>query len=302
MSNHLEQTRALEVPQREAMLRREPSAQDFWTIHRDLLANAWKEWEAHEDTSAIELGSSLIDPRLREAVESAWQDPTTESAVRDLLHEAAPGVFAFQLLAPDRLDSLREYLEKVWDAGVPIRPPYGIVLNRRGGMLDRRSAGYLGAPRFQEVYQDLLDTYMRPISRLVFPEVSGYDTQTFGFSINYQPTTDTSIRPHSDASAVTLNINVNLPGEEFTGSEVDFLDTATEEVHSLTFEPGSAMIHRGHIPHAARPIVSGQRTNLVLWLFGDGGRVPTQRVAPRTQSAQERWTTPTDSYDDYAPF
>ena len=287
------------MPSREAMLRRDPLVQKFWTDNRNLLIDAWQEWEPNSPSG---LDSSLVDKDLREAVESAWDDPTKESAVLDLLDEAAPGVYSFQFFDPDRISSLREYLENVWDAGIPMRPPYGIVLNRRGGMLDRRSDGYLAAPTFQTFYQELVDTYMRPISRLVFPEVQGFDTQTFGFSISYHPDTDTSIRPHSDASAVTLNINLNHPEEEFTGSNVDFLDAATDEVHSLTFTPGSAMIHRGHIPHAARPITTGERTNFVLWLFGQGGSTPPFGAAPKALTAHDRWTKPTATPDNFVPF
>ena len=108
--------------------------------------------------------------------------------MQDLLQEVAPDVFQFQFFDPQRLADLRSYLESAWNAQIPLRPPYGIVLNRRGAMLDRRSEGYLAAPSFQAFYRELLDTYMRPIARLVFPEVMGYDTQTFGFSIHYRQT------------------------------------------------------------------------------------------------------------------
>ena len=298
----VERARSLVRPEREAMLRRDPSAQRFWSDNQDLLVDAWADWDRGRTATPIQLDSSLLDPALRAGVEAAWKDPTTESAVRQLLHEAAPGVFAFQFFDPERIEDLRNYLEEVWDAGIPLRPPYGIVLNRRGAMLDPRSAGHLGAPSFQTFYRMLLDTYMRPIARLVFPDVMGFDSQTFGFSINYQPSTDTSIRPHSDASAVTLNINLNLPGEDFTGSSVDFLDARTGNPTSLTFEPGTAMIHRGQVPHAAQPITSGERTNVVLWLFGDNGRVPTLRSEPVTVGAHDRWTIPSAEQDKYAPF
>ena len=97
---------------------------------------------------------------------------------------------------------------------------------------------------------------MRPVARLLFPEIAGYDTQTFGFSIQYQPGIDTSLQLHSDASAATLNINLNLPEETFSGSEVDFYDPISGKANRLTFTPGAAMIHRGTIAHAAQPIIS----------------------------------------------
>lgn len=300
--NHLERARSLDLPSREAMLRRDQSVQRFWIDNRQLLADSWAEWEVANVSAAVKLDDSLLDADLRAAVTRAWADPNGEDDVLDLMHEAAPGVFSFQFFDPDRIAELRDYLEAVWDAGIPTRPPYGIVLNRRGAMLDSKSEGFLAAPTFQSFYRLVMDTYMRPIARLLFPDIVGLDTQTFGFSIHYQPDTDTSIRPHTDASSVTLNVNLNLPGEEFTGSTVDFFDHATGEVTALTFEPGSAMIHHGNVPHTAQPITSGERTNFVFWLFGEGGRVPMPGAQATEIGPHERWTVPTAPQGNYAPF
>ena len=302
-TDQLERARGLAMPDRDAMLRRDPDVQRFWLDNRETFERAWQEWEAAADIAPPD--ESLLDPALRSAVTAAWQDPSTESTVRDLLEEAAPNVYSFQCFDPERLADFRSYLEALWDAGIPLRPPYGILLNRGGAMLDARSEGYLAAPSFQRFYETLVTTYMRPISRLLFPDIVGFDTQTFGFSINYKPTTETSIRPHTDASSVTLNININMPGEEFTGSTVDFYDRASDQVSSLRFEPGTAMIHRGDVPHTAQPITSGERTNLVLWLFGDRGQVPwsalgAQPASPTTPA--ERWSTPATPADGSAPF
>ena len=300
--NQLQSARDLDLPSRDAMLQRAPSVQHFWDNNRDLLSDAWKEWEESEKNTLFTPDDSLLDEKLRNAVAAAWKDPSKELAVQDLLQEVAPDVFQFQFFDPERLADLRAYLESVWNAQIPTRPPYGIVLNRRGAMLDQRSEGYLAAPSFQAFYRDLMDTYMRPISRLLFPEVMGYDTQTFGFSIYYEPNTDNSIRPHTDASAVTLNVNLNLPEETFTGSSVDFFDQSTGQTKALTFTPGSAMIHRGNVAHAAQPITSGERTNFVFWLYGDYGRMPPQGVQREASDARERWSVPSDALDDFAPF
>lgn len=301
-ATQLQRARALTLPSREAMLYREPSVQQFWNNNKALFSDAWKEWQQTEQKNEFSLDSSLLDKRLRDAVTQAWQDPSKEVAVKDLLQEVAPDVFQLQFFDPERLADLRNYLESVWDAQIPLRPPYGIVLNRRGAMLDSRSEGYLAAPSFQAFYHEMLNTYMRPIARLLFPEIIGYDTQTFGFSIHYQPNTDSSIRPHTDASAVTLNINLNLPEETFTGSAVDFFDVATGQKIALTFKPGTAMIHRGNVVHAAQPITSGERTNFVLWLYGDRGQIPPQGAKRPIIDASERWTTPTAALDSFAPF
>ncbi len=295
----LERARAVDQPTREAMLQRAPAVQQFWHQNDALFQEAWKEWE-NGDGHALD--SSLYDSRLRGAVEQAWKDPTTEAEVKELWQEVFPGVYKTQFFDPDCLSVLRGYMDKVSEAGIPLRPPYGIALNRGGAMLDPRSEGHLGTPGFQTFYRDLMDTYMRPVSRLLFPDVMGYDAQTFGFSVQWQADKDTSLRPHSDASSVTLNINLNLPGEGFSGSAVSFIDAATRRVENLTFEPGTALIHHGSVPHASEPITAGQRSNFVLWLYGENGQIPRSGSLPLEIDPRARWTVPTDASDGFAPF
>ncbi len=299
--DQLERARRVERPTREAMLQRAPSVQQFWRQHRELFENAWHEWE-HGLTTTPSLDASLYDADLGRGVEQAWQDPGTESSVAKLWEPVVPGVYKAQFFDPARLSFLRNYLAQVSDANIPLRPPYGLVLNRGGAMLDARSEGYLAAPGFQSFYRDLMDTYMRPISRLLFPEVFGYDTQTFGFSIQWQEGKDTSLRPHSDASSVTLNINLNLPNEKFAGSAVTFFDTETGAPSDLLFTPGMAVIHRGHVPHASQPIRQGERSNFVLWLYGDKGEVPAAGSTGTLVDARDRWNEPSGSPDNFAPF
>jgi len=300
--SQLQRARALALPTREATLRRDASVSRFWKQNQELLGNAWREWEEREKDNLPALDDTLMDARLREAVAAAWEDPTTEGAVEDLWQRVSPGVFKCQFFDPKRLTELRGYLEAVSRAKIPVRPPYGIVLNRHGAMLDRRSLGYLAAPAFQDFYGRLINRYMRPVSRLLFPEVTGFDTQSFGFSIEYQPGMDTSIRPHTDASATTLNINLNLPSETFSGSGVDFFNPRTRRPSEFVFEPGMAVIHRGNVVHAAQPITDGGRSNFVLWLYGEQGRMPPWEAPAVALDAQERWTTPLAVPDDFAPF
>jgi len=301
-NNSLSMARSVERPTREAMLQRAPSVQQFWLQNRELFTDAWKQWEASESDGQNNLDSSLYDASLRSAVELAWEDPDKESAVKDLWKEVFPGVYEAQFFDPSRIATLRSYLDQVADAQIPLRPPYGISLNRGGAMLDSRSEGFLAAPNFQEFYQALMHTYMRPIARLLFPDVVGYDTQTFGFSIQWQPDTDTSLRAHTDASSVTLNINLNLPDEEFSGSGVRFFDRESGQIKELTFAPGTALIHHGSVPHESMPITQGERSNFVLWLYGESGAVSRPHIESQSINAAERWTVPTAQSDGFAPF
>ena len=297
----LESARAIARPSRDAMLQRDISVHHFWGQNRDMFQDAWAAWE-HSENSDLTLDASLYDPKLRAAVEQAWADPTKETGVKDFWKEVFPGVFEAQCFDPEKLSVLRDYMAKVADAGIPLRPPYGISLNRGGAMLDPRSEGYLAAPNFQDFYRDLMDSYMRPISRLLFPDVKGYDTQTFGFSIQWQADADTSLRAHTDASSVTLNINLNLPGEDFAGSGVRFFDHATKQGSERTFAPGTALIHHVSVPHESMPITEGERSNFVLWLYGDQGQVPPYGAKPDQIDPQERWVRQSTDNDGFAPF
>lgn len=50
------------------------------------------------------------------------------------------------------------------------------------------------------------------------------------------------------------------------------------------------------------PITSGERTNFVLWLYGNRGQMPPQGVKGVNVDARERWTVPSQALDSFAPF
>lgn len=314
-NNALAQARALTLPSREAMLKRDASVSEFWNTNRKLLEDAWAEWEIENKDDLLIPDETLLDPKLRKAINDAWENPEKENAVADLWEEIIPGVYTVQFFDVERLAEFRNYLEAVVNSQIPARPPYGIQLNRYGIMLDQRSEGHLAAPNFQAFYNEIMDRYMRPVARLLLGTY-GYDNQTFGFSIQYNPDKDKDLHPHTDASSATLNININLPDEKFTGSQVDFHDKSTGKVVRTVFEPGKAIIHRGNVPHATHPITSGQRNNLVVWLYGDRMQIPRGNASsygnfgnsvstdntPENITAEQRWSIPKTPKDTFAPF
>ncbi|TXE11572.1 2OG-Fe(II) oxygenase [Seonamhaeicola algicola] len=314
-TNALQQALALEVPSRELSLRRDPSVSKFWNDNRKLLEAAWVQWEQKNKDNLLLPDESLLDPKLRKAINDAWENPEKENVVADLWEEIIPGVYETQFFDLERLADFRTYLEDAVNSGIPKRAPYGIQLNRYGMMLDPRSEGHLAAPSFQAFYNAIMDRYMRPISRLLLGTY-GYDNQTFGFSIQYNPDKDKDLHAHTDASSATLNINTNLPDEKFTGSVVDFYDKASGKTVQTKFQPGKAIIHRGNVPHATHPIESGQRSNLVVWLYGDNMQIPRRStssygnissssikdVALENVTARQRWSLPDGPKDTVAPF
>lgn len=98
---------------------------------------------------------------------------------------------------------------------------------------------------------------------------------------------------------------MNLPDEEWTGSSLYFVDPSTGEKNYVSFELGEAIVHRGAMPHAALPITSGTRSNLVMWLYGPGMMFNRSAAynAEEQLSRAQRWTKPTTrSTDTSAPF
>ena len=73
---------------------------------------------------------------------------------------------------------------------------------------------------------------------------------------------------------------------------------ATDTTTAVTFAPGTALIHRGHVPHMAHPMTDGERSNLVLWLMGDGMQIPRPGAPAPSVTPAERWSVP----DSFAPF
>lgn len=314
-NNALSQARTLTLPTRQASLQREASVSQFWNNNRKMLEDAWAEWEIENKDNLLIPDETLLDPNLRKAINESWKNPKKENAVADLWEEIIPGVYASQFFDVERLADFRKYLEEVVNSKIPKRAPYGIQLNRYGIMLDPRSEGHLAAPNFQKFYNHIMNRFMRPIARLLLGTY-GYDSQTFGFSIQYNPNKDKDLHAHTDASTATLNININLPNEKFTGSQVDFYDKSTGKTVQTSFESGKAIIHRGNVPHATHPITSGQRKNLVVWLYGERMQIPRgstssygnfSNLTSKTDdskpiSTRERWRLPNEPKDTFAPF
>lgn len=299
-SSYLSDARELVVPNRQDILARTKQAVEFWHHNNRLLVQAWKEWELGVNEIAPPL-EFIVSAPLMQALHKARRGNNEIEGLKNLWQEVLPGVYRAQLFDPARLAELRDYMSRASKAGIPMRAPCGIALNRFGAMLDQRSEGYFAAPSFQFFYQQFMLEYMRPISRLLFPEIAGFDGQTFGFSIQYEAKLDTDLQLHTDASSVTLNVNINRPGETFTGSQVDFYDVNTQKVTQLSFEPGVALLHRGHVPHAAQPITQGTRTNMVFWLFGQRGAIAPRGVK-QGMAKVNPWQEIELASDNYAPF
>lgn len=170
-------------------------------------------------------------------------------------------------------------------------------MNRYGAILDQ-----LG---FEESMTYLSRRYLRPLGQMLFPWLiaRGDADEHYAFVVRYKLGEDVELAEHADASVLTLNANLGLPTSQggfkagalaFKGTRFVDKDPRAVPARLVQFDrmqPGEAILHLGGQYHAALPIESGERINLVVWLHGKHEVV---RVAPHPLgdrlSPVERWT------------
>lgn len=288
----LHNARQLVAPIPRATRYGETEGSEFWEEHSSLLRHAWNEWESQADLPQLN-ASSLLDVKLRKAIETAWNDPSTENNILSHWTKVAPKVFCGQLLDPQGLQDIRRYIDGAsYEALIPARRPNS--MNRYGLITHPPDApGAVNLEGLENFYEELLRIYIQPLGRLFFPQLvgPGDDEESYAFTIRYREGEDLELDEHSDSSLITLNVNLNLPHEDYQGSTLYFVDDATGEHHNVTFAPGMALLHPGLMRHGALPLQSGQRTNWIIWLHGANGYV---RIMPYPENEQltrnQRWT------------
>lgn len=271
---------------------------EFWEEHDELLTGAWKELgPRHRELYIVDdvFERLYIHPKLQEAVKTARAGKGEEAAWA-LFQEVVPGVYASQeLFTPKFVEELLEELEHIESSGIPRRRPNG--MNRFGAILDKVGLAALS--------KGLADRYFRPLGAMLFPELAGPTDleEEYAFTIRYEGRGDTELAKHGDASVVTLNLCLGRQG--WQGGEVRFFESGGTGIYALplgnasagagnvSFQPGLGLLHRGQHKHQALPLLSGERSNMILWLMGRHGVVraapypPSERLTPA-----ERWAVP----------
>ena len=302
LSSSLDQARMLETPSVSATSGGESENLDFWEKHESLLLAAWQEWfqENKQDLPNLNEIQMMIDPYFREGIDALWNAPTEgkeQFLKQHFFKEPLQGVFtSTQFFSPTGIRRIRRHLTAAMHAKIPTRRPNG--MNRFGLVMDSETQGGVSYLQLDEFREWLVDDYIRPLGRMLFPEYIGStdDESSYAFSIHYSVTandsnsSDVKLEEHSDASVVTMNINLNLPEDgEYSGSELVFLDD-DQRMHEVELQPGMVVIHRGLHRHLAKEIATGTRHQLIIWLFGKDGYV---RFAPyekeEQMSVEERW-------------
>ncbi|XP_012075705.1 2-oxoglutarate and iron-dependent oxygenase domain-containing protein CP2 [Jatropha curcas] len=191
----------------------------------------------------------------------------TEQSFRNILAEPRPGIYVFEMLQPHFCEMLMSEVENFerWVHDTKFRIMRPNTMNKYGAVLDDFG--------LQTMLQKLMDEYIRPMSRIFFPEVGGSTLDSHhGFVVEYGVDRDVELGFHVDDSEVTLNVCL---GKQFYGGELFFrgvrcdkhvnTETQPEEIFDYVHVPGRAVFHRGRHRHGARATTSGHRCNLILW-------------------------------------
>lgn len=191
----------------------------------------------------------------------------SEESFRSIMTEPSAGVYTFEMLQPcfcQLLLSEVENFEK-WVHDTKFRIMRPNTMNKYGAVLDDFG--------LETMLDKLMDDFIRPLSRVFYPEVGGSTLDSHhGFVVEYGLDRDVDLGFHVDDSEVTLNVCL---GKEFAGGDLFFrgvrcdkhvnTETQPEEILDYSHVPGHAVLHRGRHRHGARATTAGHRINLLLW-------------------------------------
>ncbi|KAL1318448.1 hypothetical protein HN51_070767 [Arachis hypogaea] len=190
----------------------------------------------------------------------------TEQSFRRIISEPSPGIFIFQMLQPRICELFLSEIENVekFVAETKFRIMRPNIMNKYGVVLDDFGFG--------PMLEKLMEGFIRPLSRVLFPEIGSSLDSHHGFVVEYGKDKAVDMGFHVDDSEVTLNVCL---GKEFSGGELYFqgtrcekhvnTSTYTEEYFDYSHKPGRAVLHRGRHRRGAKATTSGHRVNLLLW-------------------------------------
>ncbi|AES76574.1 putative procollagen-lysine 5-dioxygenase [Medicago truncatula] len=191
----------------------------------------------------------------------------TEQSFRSIISEPSPDIYVFQMFQPEFCELLQAEIENFekWVAEAKFRIMRPNRMNKYGAVLDDFG--------LEPMLDKLMDDFVRPLSRVFYPEVGGATLDSHhGFVVEYGEDKDLDLGFHVDDSEVTLNVCL---GKEFSGGELFFRGTRCEkhvntgsqpeEVFDYSHVPGRAVLHRGRHRHGARATTSGHRMNFLMW-------------------------------------
>ncbi|XP_072096869.1 2-oxoglutarate and iron-dependent oxygenase domain-containing protein 2 isoform X1 [Mobula birostris] len=207
------------------------------------------------------LQDSFLAPEFREIVAySRSKDADFEGLLDRIQELPAKRVYSFPVFTVEFCSQLMEELENFERSDMPKGRPntmnnYGVLLNELG---------------FDETFiTPLREDYLQPITSLLYPDCGGQAMDSHkAFVVKYAVNEDRDLSFHYDNAEVTLNVSL---GKDFNKGNLYFGDmrqvwVSQNEYVEIEHRVGHGVLHRGQHRHGARPISSGERWNLIVWM------------------------------------
>ncbi|KAJ9435594.1 putative PKHD-type hydroxylase [Diplonema papillatum] len=156
----------------------------------------------------------------------------------------------------------------------------------------------------------LTSTFLREVSRRLFPKLGSDCDSHHTFNVRYRPDEDRGLDMHTDDSDVTFNVCL---GKEFEGAGLQFCGTMKKARHrkasaQVRHALGRCLVHLGQLRHGADDIIAGERQNLIIWMRNSQWRKTEEYEAGAFETEAEppdpvclSYTHDRD-YGQYKPF
>lgn len=273
-SSALTRARSLNAPHPTTTSKGDLEDHSFWHEHETLLQDAISEYgPLHEELYEYnqEFQDAFVNPVLMKAIRHK-----NLGQLSSIVQETdAPGVFVVPIFTREFTTKIIKELNHYEASGIPIRRPNS--MNRHGMILSQ-----IG---FENLLKKLSSNIFQPLARLLFSEfVSSLDLmEHYSFIVRYKPGMDRNLTSHTDHSSITFNVCLENTMDEKVlyfnkrvHSNVDQRIARDQPTLVSLSSPGLALIHLGQHEHGVLR-VHGERTQMVLWMYGKDGYV---RVAP----------------------
>ena len=171
-------------------------------------------------------------------------------------------IYTFPLLSEQFCDEFVEEAEasKMWSSG---------------DVSDKRLQGgyepvptrdiHFGQIDFKDAFRTLLLNYVAPIAEHYYPGYYMKARDNLDFIVKYQPEGQAYLRPHHDASSVTIVVALNQRGTDFEGGGTRFV----RQNCTAFSNKGMTTLHPGRITHQHEGLQTTKGTRYILVSFID---------------------------------
>ena len=118
---------------------------------------------------------------------------------------------------------------------------------------------------YKQAFKVMLLRYAAPIAQYHYTGYTMVAEENLDFIVKYQPEGQPYLRPHHDASSVTVVITLNRRGIDFEGGGTHFI---RQKCHA--FSPkGYATLHPGRVTHQHEGLETTKGTRYIIVSFID---------------------------------